>query len=94
MFQLAMFPISPSISKLLCKFPYALHIVFKEAVPARERWWHPELRAWELSATGFCYLCDAEAERIAPLPLSVLDWVYRPPPPPIEAERWRTRRTP
>jgi len=93
MFQLAMFPITPSVSKLLCRFPYAMHTSFKEAVPARERWWHPELRAWELSATGFCYLCDAEAERIAPLPLAVLDWVYRPPPP-LEAKRRRTRRTP
>lgn len=76
MFTLALFPISPTISKLLCRFPFALVTPFKEAVPHTERWWHPELRAWELSPTGFCALCDAEAERIAPLPLSVLDYVY------------------
>jgi len=93
MFTLVLFPVSPQRTLLLCQFPFACLTPFKEAVHPANRIWHPELKAWELTVSGFHDLCDAEGERLNPLPLAVLDWVYRPPPP-LEAKRRRTRRTP
>lgn len=90
-FLLALLHVSPQRALLLCTFPYKALAPFKEAVRPANRIWRPELKAWELTVSGFHDLCDAEGERLHPLPLDVLDWAYMPAPPPPTTRR-RARR--
>lgn len=94
MFTVALLYTAPTRCLLLCRFPYALLTPFKEAVHYKHRTFRPELRAWSLTPTGFLDLCHAEAERLNPLPLDVLDWAFPalPSEPPATHGRATRRR--
>ena len=61
---------------LTCAFPYAHLDEFKAAVPASERWWRPELKSWEVTLTGAYALIETHADKITPLTLATIEWLW------------------